>query len=485
MKKYILCGSFLIVPMCVGHKQEVYSRSFMLTQPGYQRLAMHNQLWHEIIYNKTGPLYSALQITPFFQRSPASSKTDHYFLINGKKQLHILGTVDTSVDLRPRDVRAQWLGLPVNFSANFSLQPEQLQTGVIFEYSQDLINLIPIDLIKDWKVNICMPLLLVENKLNPCQTDIQNQSLTAPHNVIDAFQQPSWHFGKMYTGRRAKSGIAEIKVTLESSYLAEDHFLIGYHSGLIIPACKKQNGEFLFDSVVGYNRHVGIVAGGDFQILLNYNPERFAFCFFIDLESTFLIRNKQKRTFDLRDKPWSRFLLFNRIDGGPNQNIPGVNVLTRECTVRPHNVVEFATGWRFEHPHFTFELGYSIWGHDVEEIANLSDPFPSNLYGIAALQSDSDPRPITASKSTIAKLSSPDFDAQGNPTFVPINEYDLDFLSPATGSALSHQAHFALGIKNIGKKNNAFIGLGGFIEIPQKNGSFMAKGFWAKFGLGF
>ena len=267
--------------------------------------------------------------------------------------------------------------------------------------------------------------------------------------------------------------------------MAEDHFIIGYHSGLVIPACKKQNGEFLFDSVVGYNRHVGIVAGADFQILLNYNPERFAFCFFMDFESTFLIRNKQKRTFDLRQKPWSRFLLFNRIDGGPNQNIPGVNVLTRECTVRPHNVAEFATGWRFEHPHFTFELGYSIWGHDCEQIANLSNPFPANIYGIAAVQSDTDTQPFTASTSTIAQLGPVDINALGDPVFTSINEYDLDFLSPATGSALSHQAHFALGIKNIGKKNNAFIGLGGFIEIPQKNGSFMAKGFWAKFGLGF
>lgn len=484
MKNYIFCAVFLVFLPCFGHKQEVYGRSFMLTQPGYQRLTMHNQLWQEIIYDKQGSMRGALQITPFFQLSPDATKTDHYFLINKKKSLLVSGFNNTALR-NIRDVRAEWLGLSPNFSGTFSLRPKQMQTGIIFDYSQDLGNLIPINLVKDWKLNITIPLLLVENSLNPCQAPIENAPLATSEDLVAAFNQPSWCFGKMYTGHRSKSGIAEIKVCLESAYLAEDHFIIAYHSGLIIPACKKQNGEYLFDAVVGYNRHVGIVGGVDFQILLNRNPDRFAFCFFMDLESTFLIRNKQKRTFDLREKPWSRFLLFNRSDGGPNQNIPGVNVLTRECTVRPHNVVEFATGWRFDHRHFTFEFGYSIWGHDVEHIANLSNPFPSGVYGIAAVQSESDTRPFTASRSTIAQLSPVDFNLLGEPVFVAINEYDLDFLSAATGSALSHQAHFSFGMKNIGKQNNAFIGLGGFIEIPQKNGSFMTKGFWSKFGISF
>lgn len=483
MKQRIFFVALWCISSLYAHKQVVVGRSFMLTHPGYQQLSTHNQLWHEIIFNKPGPFLGAFQITPFFQKSIAQEKSNIYFLINNKENLLISGDQNNRI-IKTRDVRAEWLGLPANFSGNFSLRPEQLQMGMVVEYNQDLKNIMPISFFQDWQVNIAIPFVMVENSLQPCQTNIQNRGLQTPHDILEAFNQPAWCFNKIYNHRRSKSGIAEIKVTLESPYLVRDHFLIAYHSGLVIPAGKKQNGEFLFDPIVGYNRHVGIVGGVDFQLLLNRDPSQFAFCFFTSLESTFLIRNKQKRTFDLRNKPWSRFLLYNRIDGGPNQNIPGVNIFTRECTVRPHNVVEFATGWRFMHSHCTFECGYNIWGHDVERIEKLSHPFPS-IYGIATQQDPTDIDALTASTSTIAQLGVTDQAGDGSPLFVPIVEKDLDLESAATGSALNHKAHFAIGIKNIGKKNNGFIGFGGFIDVPQKNGALKLYGFWTKVGISF
>jgi hypothetical protein len=463
-------------------KDEV-GRSFMLPRAAYQQLSTHNFLWHEVIFDKKGPLCGAFQITPFFQNSRTECKTDRYFLIHHKTMLLIAG--DDSALARVRDVRAEWLGLSSTISGGFGVRPQQMQTGIIFEYNQDLINLIPLPFIKDWQLNICIPLQFVENSLHPFQVNIQNAGTTFPRTFLDAFNQPAWCFDKIYPGHKTKAGVGEVKLCLQSTYLAQDYFLIAYHSGLVIPTGNKQNAEFLFEPLVGYNQHFGIVAGVDLQFPLNRDISTYAFCFFTSLESTFLVRNKQKRTFDLKSKPWSRFLLYKRSDGLPNQTIPGVNVLTRECTVKPHSFAEFAVGWRLEHKNYTIELGYNIWGHDEEQIEHLTHPFVP-IYGIAAVQPSTDTLPYTANTSTISKLGPIDLSTTTQlPIFIPITEGDIDLDSAAAHSALNHKAHFAVGVKNIGAKNSGFMGIGGFIDIPQKNGALKVAGFWAKMGVTF
>src|SRR5439155_3342437 len=158
---------------------------------------------------------------------------------------------------------------------------------------------------------------------------------------------------KIRQGRHSRVQLAEIRITLESSYLAKDHFLLAYHSALSIPTARKQNPQFLFDPVVGYNRHIAFIGGVDIQFLLNNDADSYAFCYFIGLENTFLVKNRQCRTFDLKNKKWSRFLLFNCSEGKPNATIPGVNILTLEATVRPYCLVDFTTGWRVQTDYFS------------------------------------------------------------------------------------------------------------------------------------
>src|SRR5205823_8008936 len=112
----------------------------------------------------------------------------------------------------------------------------------------------------------------------------------------------------------------------------------------------------------------GIGMGTNFQLLLNKHPEDLAWTFYANLEGIFQVRNKQNRIFDLRGRPWSRYMLFVQRDAPASQTIPGVNLFTFRTLVRSYGFADFSTGFRFNTDHVEFEFGYNVWGHDNEQL---------------------------------------------------------------------------------------------------------------------
>ena len=469
---------------------EVFGRSFMWPRPGYQHISTYNQLWDEVIYTKCGKVRGAFQLIPFIQKSSPLQKNTRYFLINGLDQLLVSGDANIR-DTYTRDVRAEWLGLPEDFRGNMTMRPEQFQAGFIFAYDQDLGAWFDIPFVKDWQLTVEIPFQLVENTLNLTQFDVINQGngTTTQRNILTAFDQSQWHYSKIQ-GKQRALGIAEFRFLLQSTYMVGDHFLIEYHGILSLPAAPTQNAKFIFDPFLGNNQHAGIGGGAHFQFPLNRNTDTYAFCFFAALDSLFLIRNKQYRTFDLKStltaniegtlgtNPWSRFLLFNKKNGPPNQNIPGVNILTLKALIRPYGIFDFTTGWRIEADCFSCEVGFNIWGHDHEKIQKIKEPFPP-IYGIAAVQPDTDIQAKSASNSTISTLAEPDEE------FTTIDVTDIDLESAEGGSAINFKAHLAFGFKNLDPKGAGFFGFGMFVDVPEKNAALKNWGGWAKVGATF
>src|SRR5579863_9222629 len=115
MKKYL---ALLLLVFCanihIHAKRRVFARSFMYTKPGYYDIVMEQALWHDIAYNKKGSLRGGIQAIPFFQQSMPRAKNARYFLMKDKNELLVAGD-DTPYILK-RDIRAEWVGLPDNFS---------------------------------------------------------------------------------------------------------------------------------------------------------------------------------------------------------------------------------------------------------------------------------------------------------------------------------------------------------------------------------
>jgi len=476
MKKLLITLLALLCsfPLGADEHRTYSSHSFMFTKPASWDIVMEQALWHDVVYNKKGSVRAGIQFFPFYQRSMSQKKSSRYFLINKKTELLVSG--DNNIGNLPiRDVRAEWLGLNSDFEGTLTINPRQEQGGFVFEYSQDFKKWLDVMFVRDMYITIIAPFISVTNNLNLAEFNVAHPGTSFPRTIIEAFNQPSWEFGKINPKTKRRTNLAELKILLGTSYESHNYLQVNYNSILVIPIADKQHAEWLFDPVVGNNHHMGIGAAMNIQAPLNRDTTNVAFCFFLDLESIILIRNKQYRTFDLRDKPWSRFLLMNELEGyEPRTNVPGVNLMTYKAVIKPFNVVDFAMGWRTKTRNAEFEAGWGIWGHGYERIDHIKDF--DKVFGIAGTEPGT-----TASRSTISQQAPNDPDD----TFVPITPFDLDLQSGANPGTLNFRVFMSAGYVNNQRYHDTIFGAGWSIDLPYKNSTVQVWKAWIKLGATF
>lgn len=457
--------------------QEVYGRSFMFTHPASARLTRNQQLWHAITYD--AQTASGVQAIVFYEQSISKERVARYFLINGKSELLVAGDTAPALLVAQRDVRAEWLGLPANFSGRMTISPQQRQAGFSLEYHQDLCAITDIPFIKNWWIHVYVPFLWVQNDIRLCQFDVRNLGNgSESHDIIHAFSQSHWQYGKM-RGREQLFRPAEVRFSLGSTYRADSYYEFIYYTTFLVPFAHRANPTFLFSPMIGYNGHAGVGGGVNFQVPLNRDVSTCAWLFFIDLESIYLFGRRQCRTFDLKDKPWSRYLFYNVKKGPPNQDIPGVNLLTFDVTSHPYGVAEFTTGLRFRSCAFEAELGYGIWGRPQEKLSFRAPFAICDEFGIAGV-GPLGIGPSTRSLSTISEQA-----PVNDEVFVPVRKEDIDLCSGAAASAVNHIIHTAFGTVIDRACMHIIVGSGAFIEFAQRNRPLSLWGVWFKVGAMF
>ncbi len=493
MKKHLVLLFVLSTCAITYAKRDVFAHSFMYTKPGYYDIVMEQALWHDIEFNKHGRIRGGVQAIPFSQNSTPLDKNTRYFLMNGKTELLVSGDANI-LDLEIRDIRAEWVNLPSDFRGFLSVKPKQQQNGCLFEYHQDLKNWCDVRFLRDMYIMILMPVAEVKNQIHLTETGVQNAQTEFPQSILQAFNQPTWCFSRIDNCQKKKVGVSELTIKIGTSYISEDFLQLNYYSVIAIPTGNKQNGKTMFEPVNGNNHHLGIGGGLNIQVPLNRDTTDFAWCGFVDLESVILIRNKQWRTYDIYNKPWSRFLLMNVIGVEDNTNQPGVNYMTQRITAKPFNIVDFAFGWRFYMPHVEAEIGYGIWGHGNER-TNLKLPSSTHIFGqttdvpgiqVPVLTDQCLPFGIagsgpgkTASKSTIA------FQAPDDLEFVPITTYDLDWQTGESYGGFTQRALASIGWINKGENCDTVLGVGGSVDVPFHNSLLQLWKIWVKLGATF
>jgi hypothetical protein len=465
----------------IDRRVEKTAQSFMFTRPVYQNVAAQNaSYWHDAVYKKPCDMYQSIQIVPLYQQSITFRPAARYFLINEKNTLVVKG--DAAPMPVVRDIRAEWLRLPPHFVGTFSVDPLQRQFGVWMEFNRDIKKFCHDDFFHSWWIAAAAPFQMVQNDLRLREQLFSPIPATEPKNIAQALNNSMMDFGKI-RGKATKKSIAELYIKLGFTFMAYNGFQVGSYAGLILPTFGHQDPEFLFDPFLGHNRFFGFATAMHFQFPLNNDIECRLITLFFDIENLFFLRNFQHRSLDIRFKPWSRYLLLNKNDG--TMNISAINVLSPRVKVQPFNFVDFCAGIRVRAQWLEAEIGYNLWAHGDEQLA-LEKPFPED-FGIAG---DGTLVPgtaigATASKSTIAQQATIDRDANGNPTFVPIRERDLDLRSGAARAVVAHRAHGSLGFIYEYDSYVLFWGLGGFIEIPQNNTALKNWGVWSKCGGSF
>lgn len=460
------------------------SQTFMFTRPITQNLPARNSGWHNLIHNRQGDNLAAFQIIGLYQRSIPDAQTAQYFLFNNKNCLTVAG--DNTINENSRDIRAEWLGLPSDFQGSFSINPRQSQMGVLFEYNQKISRLTSLSIFKHSWFSFSAPFVAVTNDIGFQQFDLQNLGTgDGPRDLAQAFTRKEIRYGKI-GGEKTDFTLAHIRASFGTTYMSEDNFQIAYYSHFTFSGTDRDQSQYLFDVAADFNGHFGIGAGLNFQLVLNRPNDRYDSCLFLDFEHTYLIERSQLRTFDLKNKPWSRYLLLNHKDKGPNILIPAVNIFTLNVDIKPYSLFDFSCGLRVKTHGFEVELGYNLWGHADEKIDKIKCSFPTG-YGIAGTVQNGDTKPRTASLSTVTKREATTEENDDDPdqTFVEIKKEDLNCHSAIARGAISHKAYMVISKNHRGKKIDGTFGIGAFYEYAQSNSVLKQWGLFGKMGASF
>ena len=302
-----------------------------------------------------------------------------------------------------------------------------------------------------------------------------------------------------------------LQLVLGTNYLSKNDTQVITGAGVIFPLVEQNNNRCLFQPIQGFNGHFAFNSQLFFQIpLLEKNDlAQSRVCLFLDIDNSFLFRRSQFRTYDLKGKPYSRYMKL--LDIQTNSIVPATNALTLKTRVEPFNVFNMATGFRLKFCQVIAELGYELWAHGTEVLkleTEFEQDWQDDRYGIAFINDtgqlayiDSGTGLIeplepgqtgqTASKSSINHVATPD----GSVTccseliFSQKNKYikqqDLDMQSAAARSSMTHRVYLTIGGGQKYSTRECFANLGIYLEAAQNNAALSVWGVWAKLGLTF
>lgn len=327
-------------------------------------------------------------------------------------------------DVVDRDSQA-WLAdyfyLPPDYNASFSIEP-QIQNL--------LVNLDLFVGLDDWVQGLYLriygPLTWSKWNLNfnePCdlstsgsygagyfdtQPMLNSQLLDtfgqyaegqSPINTFGTTTQPQLgvsfeglNFAKIERCARTRTGFADLRFELGYDFFSSDNGHLGLNVQVIAPSGSRRQAEFAFDPVIGNGNHWEVGGGltAHYVIWRSQAEDRFA-GFYLDASLTHINNGREQRTFDLCNRPNSRYMLAEKVNrpvhflragntvtsqGSTTVPIaqfqgvftPVANLTTLDVNVRATLQADISAMFNFTTSNWGFDVGYNFWARTCEKI---------------------------------------------------------------------------------------------------------------------
>ena len=142
-----------------------------------------------------------------------------------------------------------------------------------------------------------------------------NTDTTSIRNASIAFQ--SLNYARMTKCSHTKTGFADLRAELGWDFWQSNCYHLGLNLQMAAPTGGKVDPKNLFDAVVGNGNHWEIGGGltGHYNLWTSEDSES-TFSFHVDANITHLFKTSVDRTFDLKNKPNSAYMLAAKF--GPN-----------------------------------------------------------------------------------------------------------------------------------------------------------------------
>ncbi len=212
-----------------------------------------------------------------------------------------------------------------------------------------------------------------------------------------------------------KSGVAEWRFTLGYNAYMSDKFHVGFGVTGAAPTGNRPHGQFLFEPIIGNGNHWEL--GGQFTSHYRFwqsEDEEKSFTGYLDVNLTHLFKTRQTRSFDLKGKPNSRYMLAQKlgtpvcylnnaiittsidpVTSGPaflrnavgytqasaqfkDEYAPVANLTTVDVDVNIGAQIDLVFMLNYTAGHLSFDFGYNLWARTCERI-KLNCKCPTRL----------------------------------------------------------------------------------------------------------
>lgn len=484
-----------------------------MAQNSVLELALHNYFTYHMPCCSECPPWVSVQVTaPYYFRSTKSHDLAEFFSPNCNECI-------TVAQNNTSDISSLWLGIisPVNapFSSKICLRPQRTVIGGAIRLFFDFSSWFPCDdcWANNWWASIFIPIQQVRHDLNMVETStIGSGTPTVPPsfaNVIAAFSNPDWKYGKLSPKKLKKSGVDDICIKFGVDVIKDSCKHVGVYALGFIPTGKGTKAEFLFEPLVG-SKHAGVGIGFNFDGQA-YAGDSQSINFMVDARYAHLFKHKEIRSVDLFNGDWSRYLLVVS-ETNPTQPLPGINFFTQEVTVNPRSVLEVWAALSFNRCNWHLEIGGDFWMRSKEKIKLADKDFGVGILDIAFNPNSQCPTTAHCARICQSVPNQPDAPISDSPLFITVKNSDsanrqgtsfdgntcngpecsqqnqcsfLNLDSAAHPRALSSTIYAAISWDGCLCSTPAMIGIGGQYEFAHRTSALSQYGVWLKTAISF
>lgn len=202
----------------------------------------------------------------------------------------------------------------------------------------------------------------------------------------------------------AKTSVADLHFTLGYNALNCESYHAGLGLYLVAPTGNRVLGMYFFEPIVGNGKHweIGAWLTGNADLWTNCD-ETISAGFYADATITYMFPTLQTRTFDLKNKPFSRYMVAEQlgnpiVDGLVGTNEPPVegpftkpfaqfqkvfapvaNFSTQDVLVTVGVQADIVAQFSFVWHHMQWDIGYNFWARSCEKLTGLCTGAPCLL----------------------------------------------------------------------------------------------------------
>ena len=364
------------------------------------------------------------------------------------------------------DMSPKWFGLTTtnqDYKSVVELNPQIRSYGMLLHFYKKS---------EHYFVNIQSALLECRTHLKILET-ILSGTFTSDRAVTtfqSAMNQSDWKYGKMGSEQK-KIGLENIQLQLGMFLgdVAHSNCVLAVSTFVEIPTGKGTKAEWAFEPRVGSN-HFGV--GFGFDDYFKNETNQFVF----GANYRYFFAATEKRSFDLKNNPWSRYMSVISIPtavGTLGAVSAGINALTLDAKVHPGHQLNSYMRWSKKWESVAFELGYNFFLKSKEKISDTAN-FASE-FGVCNL---ADSNGSTGNGMKInTNLTLPDTFIQNKMAQdigVAIVKEDLDLKSAAVGT----QAVSSVAARLEYCKDSMRLGIGGSVEAAHSKAAYAAWNCW-------